>query len=57
MPMAFSQKLLEQMKKAGKEVEIYTYEGDDHNLSGNFQIAMSRSISFFDKFLKMDLRF
>ncbi len=52
VPVAFSQKLLEQMKKVGKEVKLYTYEGDDHNLSGNFSTAMSRSVSFFDKFLK-----
>jgi hypothetical protein len=33
-------------------VELYTYEGDDHNISNSFSIAMTRSIEFFDRYLK-----
>jgi len=52
VPFSFSQKLESQMKTAGKEVELNTYEGDDHNLSTNFSTAMRRSIEFFDRYLK-----
>lgn len=52
VPIEFSEKLADQMKAAGKGVELYTYPGDDHNLTGNFNIAMQRSLDFFDKYLK-----
>jgi dipeptidyl aminopeptidase/acylaminoacyl peptidase len=52
VPAEFSRKLNEQLKAAEKQSEIYTYEGDDHNLSANFSSAMQRSVEFFDKYLK-----
>jgi dipeptidyl aminopeptidase/acylaminoacyl peptidase len=52
VPAEFSSKLATQMKKAGKTVEAYEYPGDDHDISGNFQIAMQRSVEFFDRYLK-----
>lgn len=52
VPVEFSQTLDRQMNKAGKEVELYTYPGDDHNISGNFDVAIQRAIEFFDKYLK-----
>lgn len=52
VPAVFSQTLYQQMKTAGKTVELYTYDGDDHNISANFSVAMQRSIEFFDKYLK-----
>ena len=52
VPVIFSQKLAEQMKDAGKVVEIYTYEGDDHNIANNINNAIERSVEFFDKYLK-----
>lgn len=52
VPVAFSEKLAQDLKQAGKTLEIYTYPGDDHNISGNFNTAMQRSIDFFDKYLK-----
>lgn len=52
VPVVFSQKLADQLKASGKEVELYTYPGDDHNLTSNFNTAMKRSIDFFDKYLK-----
>lgn len=42
------------MKQDGKEVELFVYEGNDHNLSASFSTAMSRSLAFFDKFLKTE---
>ena len=52
VPLAFSEKLESQMKEAGKIVELYTYSGDDHNLSANLGIALNHSVEFFDKYLK-----
>ena len=52
VPVEFSQKLEKEMNVAGKGVELYKYDGDDHNLSQNFSVAMQRSVEFFDKYLK-----
>lgn len=52
VPYEFSQSLEKLMKEAEKEVELYAYEGDDHNLSKNFSLAIKRSVEFFDKNLK-----
>ena len=52
VPHAFSEKLQDKAQSAGKISELYIYEGDDHNLSQNFNTAMNRSIAFFDKYLK-----
>jgi len=52
VPFEFSETLDAQMIEAGKEVEIYLYEGDDHNISSNFSTAAARSVEFFDKYLK-----
>ncbi len=52
VPFEFSQKLEQQMKDVGKEVEIYIYDSDDHNLSKNFSLAAERSVNFFNRFLK-----
>jgi len=52
VPVEFSRKLSEQLKSVGKEVELFTYPGDDHDITSNFGSAMQRSIDFFDKYLK-----
>jgi dipeptidyl aminopeptidase/acylaminoacyl peptidase len=52
VPLLFSQKLNTALKNAGKTVELYTYEGDNHNLSNNLSLALERSVNFFDKYLK-----
>lgn len=52
VPVEFSRKLDEQLKAAGKESELYIYEGDDHNLANNLGMALNRSVEFFDKYLK-----
>jgi len=52
VPYEFSQSLDQAMQTAGKTVEFYTYQGDDHNLSQSFGLAMQRSIEFFDKYVK-----
>jgi dipeptidyl aminopeptidase/acylaminoacyl peptidase len=52
VPVEFSQKLETQLKQAGKTAELYTYPGDDHNISSYFNTAISRSVGFFDTYLK-----
>ena len=52
VPLAFSQRLAEQVKAVGGVVELYEYEGDNHNLSGSFGLAMARTLEFFDRYLK-----
>lgn len=52
VPVEFSQKLNSLMEKEGKTAELYVYRGDDHNLSQNLDIALERSVTFFDKHVK-----
>jgi dipeptidyl aminopeptidase/acylaminoacyl peptidase len=52
VPLEFSQKLYEQIQEAGRTAEFYTYEGDNHNISKNFRLAMQRSLAFFDRYVK-----
>ncbi len=52
VPVQFSQKLYEQLKAAGETTELYTYPGDNHNIAANFNLAMQRSIAWFDKYVK-----
>lgn len=52
VPVALSRAMFEKMLAAGIAVELYEYPGDDHNLSQNFNTAMTRSLDFFDLHLK-----
>ncbi|MDD5147789.1 MAG: alpha/beta fold hydrolase [Candidatus Daviesbacteria bacterium] len=53
VPFLFSEGLKNDLEKQGKPVEFYTYNGADHNISGpSFNLAMQRSIEFFNKYLK-----
>lgn len=53
VPWKFSQGLDDRLKALNKPVEFYTYEGANHNISSPaFELAMQRSIAFFDKVLK-----
>jgi len=52
VPYEFSEGLHQQALAAGAVVELYTYPGADHNLSGPFTLAMGRTIQFFDTYLK-----
>ena len=52
VPVLFSELLYEAMDAADQPVELYTYEGDNHNISTNFSTAMSRTVAFFDRYLK-----
>ena len=52
VPLEFSETLYQQVLAAGKTVELYTYQGDDHNIASSFGLVMRRTIAFFDKYLK-----
>jgi dipeptidyl aminopeptidase/acylaminoacyl peptidase len=52
VPIEFSATLYEQIQDVGGTVEYYVYEGDDHNISTSFGLAMQRSIAFFDTYVK-----
>jgi uncharacterized protein YraI len=38
-------------------IELFTYAGDNHNISGNFNTAMRRSVEFFDRTLAQPAAF
>ena len=52
VPLEFSEILSEQIQAAGQVVELYTYADDNHNLSNDFSQAMTRTIQFFDRYVK-----
>jgi dipeptidyl aminopeptidase/acylaminoacyl peptidase len=52
VPVAYSEGLYAQIQAAGKPVELFTYQGDNHNISANFARAMARSVRFFDEHVK-----
>ncbi len=52
VPLEFSETLFTQILDAGQYVEFYKYEKDNHNLSNYFNLAMQRTIEFFDRHLK-----
>jgi dipeptidyl aminopeptidase/acylaminoacyl peptidase len=52
VPVEFSIRLAEQARAAGKIADLYLYEGDNHNISNNFDLAMKHTIEFFDQYLK-----
>lgn len=52
VPVEFSRMLYSEMLDAGRSVFYYEYEADDHNLSHSFELAMERTLAFFDAALK-----
>jgi uncharacterized protein len=54
VPWQFSEMLYDEMLEAGQVAEFYIYEGDNHNISNSFDLAMQRTIEFFDHYLKTD---
>jgi fermentation-respiration switch protein FrsA (DUF1100 family) len=54
VPVKFSQDLYQQILSASSTVpvEYYEYVGDNHNLGNYFNLAMQRTIVFFDRYLK-----
>jgi len=52
VPPEFSEQLAQQIQDVGGVVELFTYPGDNHNLSNYFSQAMTRTLAFFDTYLK-----
>jgi len=53
VPIELSISLRNALQEKGEIVELYVYEGADHNMSGaSFAEAMDRSVEFFNKYLK-----
>jgi len=52
VPVSFSQSLRDKLLAAGKTVEYFEYPGANHNISQGFDLAMQRSLAFFDLYLK-----
>jgi len=52
VPLWFSDVLNEQIQLVGGTVEYFTYPGDDHNLAANLGTALTRSVAFFDQYVK-----
>jgi uncharacterized protein len=52
VPLEFSELLFYQAIEADQYVELYKYEGDNHNISNYFGQAMQRTIEFFDRYVK-----
>lgn len=47
VPQSFRVALEQELKAAGKPYTTYLYPGDDHNISRNLSVALSRSVAFF----------
>ena len=52
VPLEFSELLVGQIEAVGGEVSLFTYAGDDHNISANLGTALARSVAFFDRHVK-----
>jgi dipeptidyl aminopeptidase/acylaminoacyl peptidase len=52
VPHVLSEILYEEVLAEGLPIELYLYEGDDHNLTYYFWTAMQRSVNFFDLHVK-----
>jgi dipeptidyl aminopeptidase/acylaminoacyl peptidase len=52
VPLTFTLTLNDQLLAAGKTVELYLYEGDDHNISAHLAVALDRSVAFFDRYVR-----
>ena len=52
VPLEFSASLYAALQKAGVPTAFYQYQGDNHNISANFRVAMQRSLAFFDQYVK-----
>jgi dipeptidyl aminopeptidase/acylaminoacyl peptidase len=52
VPPVLSELLFHELLAVGVPVELYVYEGDDHDITANFVTAMQLSIEFFDRYVK-----
>jgi len=52
VPLRWSNQLFDELGKLEKEVTYFKYSGADHNLSGSWKLAASRSLEFFNSKLQ-----
>ena len=53
VPVAWAETLAQELEEVDHQpYELYTYPGDNHNISANFGIAMQRTVAFFDQYVK-----
>lgn len=52
VPISFSYKMFTALKNNNKKVELYTYGGEGHEFADAWQLAASRALNFFDKYIK-----
>lgn len=53
VPLSWSETLAQQLEAtASQPFDLYTYAGDNHNISANFNLAMQRTVEFFDAHVK-----
>ena len=52
VPPVYSELLKGEVIAAGKQVELFNYPGDNHNISINLNTALARSVAFMDKYVK-----
>lgn len=52
VPLVLSELLVAEVQAAGLPIELFVYEGDNHNISNYWGLAMSRSVAFFDQHVK-----
>lgn len=52
VPYAYSVTLDEQIRAAGGNVELFLYNGDDHNIATNRDNALALSVAFFNRYVK-----
>jgi dipeptidyl aminopeptidase/acylaminoacyl peptidase len=52
VPPDFSKNLYEKMNAIGKNVKYFEYPGNNHDINQSFDLAMNRTILFFDSYLK-----
>lgn len=51
VPYSWGVNLYERLKAEGKQVTLYSYDGDNHDIAGNWSKALSRDVEFFRSFL------
>ena len=52
VPIAWSDELDSALKNHGKQITYFTYEGEPHEFINAWPLVMSRTVKFFDEYLK-----
>ena len=52
VPIVFSEKMFSALRQYGKKAELFTYPGEGHEFADAWPLAASRSLQFFDKYVK-----